>query len=385
MNSNPGFELHGLQKLFATSVTTVNYSGRFLFDPDVIHEYVIAEVARIKHSLIEKALTIEGEDAARRYVRIHQYCIVAIMDKLFRRSDQPGAMECCDVLDELLSFLNQHFPQYFDDLAKAPLKHIHEVRIDIALSYSLLLKKLVSISTFEEFGYMILDPLDRFYSKGEEQRVSFHRLRFLRYILEHSKKLVQDEPKRDDLDQNFLDLLLYLNYNSRKTFMQFIQFLHDLLPTDLDVDVRHDAFSNFLKAAMQATVKPNTGYHPHAPTLKSQVIDYLTAEVSALHPESHVAEPVEPNRELAIPVKAKFDLSVAQLGCLLRLLTDTGVVSTDNISALIRSVALNCESKRAGQISAESLRKRFYNIEAGTQRAIQERLTELLKSAATNL
>ena len=208
MNSNVRFELHGLQKLFATSLTGQKYSGRFLFDPLVIREYVIAEVARVKHCFLEKAVTIEGEDAVRRYLRIHQYAIVAIMDKLYQQRDRPGALECCVVLDGLLSFLHQNFPHYFDDMGKAPQKHIHELRIDVGLSFGLLEKKLSGICTLGPFTYMILEPLHRFYSKGNEQRVSFNRLRHLGYILEHSKKVVEDGRAPDDLDRNLLELML---------------------------------------------------------------------------------------------------------------------------------------------------------------------------------
>lgn len=382
MNDNSGFELHGLQKLFATSASTVVYTGRFLFDPLVIREYVIAEVARIKHRLIEKALTIEGEDVVRRYVRLHQYAIVAIMDKLFQRSDQEGALECCYVLDDLLSYVNQHFPQYFDELARAPMKHIHEVRIDIALCFGFLKQKLLgSAGAVEPLAYIILDPLHRFYTKGEEQRVSFSRLRYLRYVLEHSKKVVQDRCDPDYYGRRFIEMMLYLNYNSRKTFIQFVQFLQDFLPAHLDFHTRIHNISEYLKIASQSTVKPNTGYHLHSPTLKSQMIDYLAAELKALCDKKAEEEAYPVRNEEAPTFKVKLNLSVAQLACWLRLCIEAGLIAMGNTSELLRFVALHCETKRAGQISAESLRIKFYDIEEGTRRAVQEKLTSLMKSA----
>lgn len=381
MNSNVGFELHGLQKLFVTSLSDSKVTGCWL-DAVLIHELVVGEIARIKHCLIEKVLTMEGEDAVRRYVRIHQYAIVGIMDNLYKRRDQSGALECCDLLDGLLSFLNQHFPQYFDELGKAPLKQVHDMRIEIAGLFGLLEKRLSDTGVFGEFVLMILDPLHRFYSKAEWQRVSFHRLRFLQYVLEHSEKLVHDKLKADGIEQSFLDLLIYLNYNSRKTYMQLVQFVRDFLPPDLDSQSKRYTLCQYLKTTSQATVKPNSGYHPQAPTLKSRFIDYLNAELRDLVDDDD-ERPQEPTTDLTILNKAKFDLSVAQLGCLLRLLTDTGLLSTDNISALIRCVALNCETKKSRSISPESLRIKFYEIEDGTRRAVVEKLSNMMKSAQT--
>ena len=380
MSSNPGFELHGLQQLFATSVTAVNYPERFLFDPIVIREYVIAEVARIKHRLIEKALSIEGEDAVRRYVRIHQYSIVAMMDKLYKRRDQPGAMQCCEALDGLLGFVRNQFPQYFDEMGKAPLKHMHEIQIDIGISFKRLNKKLESISTFGLLNYAVLDPLERLCLKRDSERVTFNRLEYIDSILQYLKAFVADKPESDDLDRNFLDLMLYFNYNSKASYTQFIQYIGNLVPEDLDVTSKRYTLSQYLKTATQAMVKPNAGYHPFGPTLKSQVINYLTEELSYLADEEEDEEVSVHYADAAFPAKAKLNLSVAELGCLLRVLSDSGVISIANIAGLIRCLALNCETKRSRSISPESLRIKFYDVEASTVKAVRQMLGNLMKS-----
>src|SRR5690349_10131009 len=275
MGSKPGFELHGLQKLFATDVMSVKCEVNIFYHPRVIREYVLGEVARIKHCLMEKALMIDDADGVRRYVHLHQHALVEIMDKLCEWDEESGAAECCDELDDLLTFIRLHFPEDFDECGKAPAKHVLRMQVEISENFNALQDKLLASSTFEPLIHMVLDPLYRMCEKPVEQRISFHRLRFLGYILEHSKKVVDDGREQDDLDRNFIGLLLYLNYNSRKTFMQFVQFLRDFIPADLDVESKRASLSDFLKIAMQATVKPNTGYHPKAATLKSQLIDFL--------------------------------------------------------------------------------------------------------------
>lgn len=382
MSSNPGFELHGLQKLFATYVTTAR-TPRCFIDPVLIQELVIGEVARIKLRLIESSCAIKSEEAARKYVQIHQYAIVAIMDKLFQRRDQPGALECCDVIDGLLSSIREHFPRYFDELGKAPLKHIHELQTHVRLRLEWLETKLLSFASFGQFAYMIIDPLKRFCSKDEGQGVTFHRLRFLSYILQHSKKTIQDRQDPDDGDLIMLDLMLYLNYNSRKSYLQLVSFFRDILNTDLPIQTKRDAMFLYLNTTMQASLKPNTGHHPHAPTLKTQLIDYFNGELRQLDLEAQRVQSDLSVPEQVITNKIKIDLSVAQLAFLLRLLTDTGVISTENISELLRWVALHCETKQSKSISVESLRIKFYDIEDGTRGAVQEKLVDLSKLART--
>ena len=163
MNANAGFELHGLQKLFATAVTAINDPSRLLFDARILREYVVGEVARIKGRLLQNVISIEGEDGARRYVRTHQYAVVKIMDKAFQEIDQPVGMECCMEVDGLLSFIREQFPQYFDELARAPLMHNNELRRDIAISWRSLEHQLKTISKCNKAPVMVLDPLARFY------------------------------------------------------------------------------------------------------------------------------------------------------------------------------------------------------------------------------
>jgi hypothetical protein len=280
MENNNSFELHGLQKLFATPLSTLEKPG-FLFNPDVIREFVLGEVDRIKHRFLEKGVTIDGKDAIRRYVRVHQYSLVAIMDRLYQRGEEHLALTCYDALEGLLLFLQERFPAYFDERGKAPLKEIYGTCIDIAASIPLLKRDLLRISDFDVFVYMILCPLERFASAPASQKISFHRVRHIRYILEHARKVGNDGIK-GDFDEPLIRLIVYLNYNSRMTFAQLRNFLDALLPSDLETTDKICTLEGFLKIVIQAPVKPGTGYHPHVATLKRQLTEYLTTELNSL-------------------------------------------------------------------------------------------------------
>lgn len=378
MKATPKFELHGLQKLFATAVTAINDPSRLLFNADILREYVVGEVARVKERLLQNFVTIEGDDAARRYVRMHQFAVVKIIDKLFQQIEQPGSMECCTELEGLLSFIREQFPQYFDELAKAPLMYNTDVHMEIAMSLNSLRRELMTTSKCKMTPVMVLDPLERFYGKPPGHTVSFWRLRYLRYIMAHAATVVRNPELTGDPDDHLVNLMLYLNYNSRKTFLEFTEFICYRVPKDLDRETRVGRLSHFLKIATQAMVKPNTGYHPHGPTFKTLMIDHLTAELKSV--ENDVAPaPVVSEREVTAWPRVKLNLSVAQLGCILRLVTESGLVTADNISLLMRSLSLHCATKRSDRISFDSLRNRFYEIESGTQQSVEKILAQLLE------
>jgi hypothetical protein len=72
-------------------------------------------------------------------------------------------------------------------------------------------------------------------------------------------------------------------------------------------------------------------------------------------------------------------LSVAQIGAMLRMLCDAGMIEADTVSALLSRVAAVFTSKRSGRISVNSLGQKFYNPERNAVAVIADHLHQLLK------
>ena len=377
MNTSNGFELHGLQKLFVTSLGTVQ-EPKFLFHPEVIREYVIGEVARIKHRFLEKAITIEGEDVLRRYVQAHQYALVRIMDKLFERSSEPAFVACYAELNGLLVFMKEYFSRYIDDSAKAPLGDIEAVRKEALASHSYLKKKLEENCVAPQLVHLTLDPLTRFcWTAVKTGRISFSRLRHTRYILEQTKMIANKGYKRVEVDRKLIELMIYLNYNSRKTFSESTALVEASLAAINRVEIKIIYLSRLLMNVNQSPVKPGTGYHLHIPTLKCQLAEFLDAQLvyfRGIIDLQLAAEQTKPEKEY----KIKLNLTVAQLGCVMRVCADAGYISVENTSELMRFLACHCETKKAERISEKSLRTKFYDIQEETQRAVKQILSKMV-------
>lgn len=380
MNDNAGFELHGLRKLFATSNFRPGVPESS-FKSVKMRESVAAEVERIKRRLLENVLAIEVEKAARRYVRVHQYALIAVMDKIFADpAKRRACVDCYGELEELLLFLQEHFPGYFDDRANAPMTDIEIACIDFAASLPEL-DSTLQLMCDRDIAEMILGPLKKFCWARTYRRVSIGRLRQLRHILKHARRIVNQGWALDDLTRETIELLVYLNYNSKRTFLKMTNHIRGLLSGDMDVDKKVEYLSYLLKVAGQASVKPGMAYHARMPTLKMQLVDYITRELEYLMNVSKSPKDVVPTSDDTNPLKIKFSLSVPQLGYLLRLLMDNHVITNSNVLPLIRFVALNSESKQVQHISWESLRNKFYDIEDETRQSLRKILVQLLKRA----
>lgn len=77
--------------------------------------------------------------------------------------------------------------------------------------------------------------------------------------------------------------------------------------------------------------------------------------------------------------KMLVNLSVAQIGCLLKLAYEAGLFPNVTVSELIRSVVLYCRTKKQLHISARSLSKEYYSVTQVTAATCRELLDQLIK------
>lgn len=77
--------------------------------------------------------------------------------------------------------------------------------------------------------------------------------------------------------------------------------------------------------------------------------------------------------------KVLINLSVAQLGCILRLTYESGLFPNITVAELIRCVVLYCRTRKQLHISARSLSKEYYSVNQVTAATCRELLTQLIK------
>lgn len=108
--------------------------------------------------------------------------------------------------------------------------------------------------------------------------------------------------------------------------------------------------------------------YPGLPSCKNTLLERIDEEIAA-------CEFVD--RTLRKQTAIALSLSVAQIGALLRMICDADLMETTNITALLVQVADVFVSKRGGQISAHSLRQKFYYPESAALSIIETHLSRL--------
>lgn len=182
------------------------------------------------------------------------------------------------------------------------------------------------------------------------------------------KSNVRSDLKSDQelLNNAVINCLVGCNFNSGK----FICYVLDAAAEELtEEDSPVVYWANMLKRMNRLPISPEMQLYRNADSCKTQLIESFKNELFAAE-QLHTDDVVQD--------KLITGLSVGQFALLIRLLVDTGVLKTRNTNQLIRLFSRLVKTTRTVEISAESLRQKYYQINAASIKMMREHLVEMM-------
>ncbi len=131
-----------------------------------------------------------------------------------------------------------------------------------------------------------------------------------------------------------------------------------------------------LKTINQIPETTGLSFDPGFKPLRIQLSEWILEEVQFLERKrdlttsSQVAEKEFAKKDF----KLEFDMSVSQFAFFIKSFIETGVIRNKNISELIRFLARFVKTKRSENISYESFRIKYYNVENTTKDSVKSTL-----------
>lgn len=91
---------------------------------------------------------------------------------------------------------------------------------------------------------------------------------------------------------------------------------------------------------------------------------------------------IESNKSVVVSTgeKIKSHLSVSQLALFCRLMYDQEAISVVKQTDILKFIANNFQTQNAPEISARSLRSKYYNIDLTTKEAVKDMLNKMIKT-----
>lgn len=353
--------------------------------------FITLKIYNIKKELKGILFEIDNESKIENIIQYHQAQIIKLADKTSDCLD--GAeigtdlgntkIYLCKVihnsLEDLLTFIETYFSKYFDQSQKIPDAYVQ-------LEKKSFIEKLEEIKSMTQdrnldftLTEIIFDPVQRFVNAASEKDISYRRLMYLKQLLRDMKNLLADPPE-EDIFTSVFKLLAYLNFNSRKFVIYATNCIGREVKDQISLADQLEKLRHWLKILNQNHVKPCFALKNNNPSVQEQVSIWLTEEINYHEKRkqqlSLMLPPAEPLQE-AFKVTTIF--SVPQLAFTIRLLKDVGIVTNRNQTELIRFFSKNFGSARNENISAESLRIKYYNVEKSTVSSVQALLIKMVE------
>lgn len=330
---------------------------------------LVIEVDQEKERIL-KALEVTND--VEQYIQTRQRQLVRLIDLMsLHCTKQDVYMYIYKSLRELLNFLERDFACYLDENCKVPFPYL-------LMTQELVMKEVETIEhgfsatgIDPELSELVLRPFyDLLAIEDHDFLYSYHEIFYL-------KNLYQQLNRKIETEEELQELLMRYNFNDPEYFMYLTDQIRGELNEMPSVNTKKDMVMLLIRDVDQLPVDPGMCLDKLRKSLKQQLLSWLSKELSYLEKfEANVVAPGE--LDLWKDFKVQTNLSVPQLGRLIGLLLEQGIILNSNKKELALFFSVFFTSVQTDYIAAGSLRISFYDKSISLARSLHVLLKKLI-------
>lgn len=347
------------------------------------------QAEKFKFELSNNLSLRENETACKRIVQRHLNRLISLSDSLYRNMQQPlgdkgslvrdklaGYIQILNILESLQQYLLTEYPAYCNRrhpvslyTQKKTIKYFRRKLSEFLEQKNRADNELVRI---------VLSPFRRLV-RNKKPHLSFasrqYMFRLMKILLLHLSVSSEQKDRAKTLQEN----LYAINFNS----IDFFNYCKKQVQDDIqNMDSQKDQIEKLyfhLKIVSQQPIDTSTCFNTKRTNAKDFISHWILEEICFLEKRMLLlARPGTDQQLVDQNFKIVTELSVAQVACFIRLLVESGVIKNKNRKELITFYAVYTQSKKQENISPESFRMRFYNIEESARLEIRSTIIQLL-------
>lgn len=283
-------------------------------------------------------------------------------------------------LEKLLRFLAKEYPQFIAENRAMPFQTLMLELQTIEPKLQSVKSKFTESCSNKKLLSIAFGPIEKIATIRLENKVHYYEFKFCKqYIFACNDYFTI---KVGTTESDIIDLLFELNLNSLKLFEYKIDIiiseLNQLDSTNDKINLLYEKRKN-INQMQTKIVKP---FLKDYPSIKTQVIGWIEEEIEFLSKNLKLnAFSQKVQLENKEKTKIHTELSVAQLSYFFNILNQSGVIKQSNQREIFRFIAENFKTKTTDQISVDSIKSRYYNVESTTKNAVREKIIDLLNLA----
>ncbi|WP_140487137.1 hypothetical protein [Flavobacterium sp. GSA192] len=295
-------------------------------------------------------------------------------------SDNYNKTDCLKItyiyLEKLHRFIEKEYKNYINVQSNIPYRSLFIKEKEITNKLKNVKSALLNSEINIQLLNIVYEPILKISTINIKEKLTYYDFNYCSEFILEIHKIIENEKITEDA---LIDCLFYLNFNS----LQFFKFLTDTILKNLENSDNNiqkiDCLYLSLKCYNQKQRINTVKYRINLPSVQNQIIHWIEEEIAYLNRSFNLETKhfkLPPENELS--TKFISGLSVAQLSCFFGLLLETEIIKHKNQTDIFKFIAQNFKTKNTDNISIDSLKVKYYNVEIGTKKAIREKIMELL-------
>jgi len=364
-------------------------------DPVPDGQMVRQETEKIREELFRQFYSMEDRGRQQVFIRNLHALLVNLSDHFFEtlerdakqqpgtdREEFPVQQAVLLALDDLLAFIWEHFSPCCSKEQKIPERSRPAFTREILAK----LEPLILPATDPEQVLLetVKDTIRQRLS-GENDGITYGLRTYLCTFTEDMNKM-RSSTREHVLPVTLTDVLVAYNFNSVPLMYDLVSGIREEVDQIESAKDKIKHLHYWLKRISQVTICPDCAFDVRNEPVNGFLGKWIRAEI--LFHEKNLQLLSGPFYPLNFPgmapdgIKLEVDLSVAQMACLLRLVTECGLVKGNSVRELFNFLAEHFRSKKQENISAESIRVKYYQIEESTRKEAHKILLRLLEKVS---
>lgn len=361
------------------------------------NQLLLREKEIIRKRLKKVTYSCTKENHRKLYIQQHQFAITHLKNVLMEfllpqsaedlvetKSDNKTAIiykRCLATMQELLSFIREEFPQYFNYEEKIPACKLLQLQDGLKARLAKLRKQLVKSGQDAPLVELVFQTIHIHINNGTCQPLTYTRWEYIKKLLNSLERMNPGDGYASHYPALIVQLV-YMNFNATVFKNYFVKMIHAEINAGASLHDKIEIISFHHKEISQLPVKSGMALATSLPSVQLDLVTWLFTEMTHLEKKQTlgIVAPVqfkEPG-DLESEKGIYSQLTVEELGLFFKIQKDNDLLKNKNMKQVARSVAEHWHSKQKENISWQYLYNSMSTVEMGTIKGLEDKLVGLV-------
>lgn len=363
--------------------------ARYYYYNDLLKE----EVIRIKENIKKTILDSPSVEAIEHHIHKLQQALVNLSFQVIKFFNPKQQNDIYKIADEFTDtdILNLCFINLEDLMRFFEKNYLNYINQDILIPYRSALMKIYNIhEKLELVKPVILNledsallkiiyvPILKLSNVSIEDRMTYKDLIYFTAYLNAFHEEIKENPELSSFD--IIELLYRVNYNSIEFQNYKTKKFKQEAEKREEISEKIDYLYHCLKSISQRNCKVNIAFDCDLPSIKDQLISWVEEEITYLNKKLQLSLKPQALNLFSDEEKVKLQsgLTVSQLAFFYRLQSEVGIISHKILRDIFRHISESYQTSKVTDISIESIKNKYYQVDNGTIEVIKDKVIEIL-------